>query len=333
MSSLYLGVGRRGRQIIINKFKGVFVMKQREYSFESSTNLGDIHADMWLPEGEIKAIVQISHGMAEYGLRYKDFAEYLCGNSVAVVVADHMGHGKSFDGKEENYGYFGSENGHAHLADDQAKLTDIVKNDYPGVPYILFGHSMGSFIARRYTAFYGDKIDAVVYCGTAGSNPAASIGRAVANMTAKLKGQKFKSKFIDKLAFGTYNKRTENNTPFDWLSTDRKQVEKYIDDDLCGGLFSATGYRDLMDLLIFVNSSECYDKIPKGLKIFVIAGEEDPVGTYGKGVKEVFDKLVSTGHSDCRLKLYPGMRHEILNEVGNEQVYEDVLNFVLSVVK
>lgn len=303
-------------------------MLTKEYKFSSTTGLGDVYAKMWLPEGEIKAIVQISHGMAEYGERYADFAKFLCDNGVAAVCADHIGHGKSYDGNYENYGYFGSSDGHVHLAEDQAVLTDLVKGDYPGVTYILFGHSMGSFIARRYSAFFADKIDGAVYCGTAGKNPAANMGKMICNTIAKTFGEKCKSKLVDKMAFGTYNKRTKGRTNFDWLSVNEKNVDDYIADDLCGGLFSAVGYRDLMDLIIFVNSGECFAKIPKDLPIFLIAGEEDPVGAYGKGVKEVYDKFVATHHSDVSIKLYPGLRHEILNENAKLQIYGDVLDFV-----
>ena len=307
-------------------------MKQREYSFPSSTNLGDIHADMWLPEGEIKAIVQISHGMAEYGLRYKDFAEYLCGNSVAVVVADHMGHGKSFDGKEENYGYFGSENGHAHLADDQAKLTDIVKNDYPGVPYILFGHSMGSFLARTLIIRYPEAYNAAVISGT-GNQGAALVngGLFMGNLITGLMGAHHYSKLLNNLAFGSYNKIYENpKTDYDWLSRDEANVQKYIDDPLCGFIPSCSLFRDMMTGVKFITNKKNLTKMNKNMPVYFMSGSMDPVGECGKGVEKAYNNFIEAGMNDVSIKLYPEGRHEMLNEINKKEVYSDVLAWLNS---
>ena len=305
----------------------------KEITFPSTTGLGDIFVRCWFVD-EPKAIVQIVHGMAEHGIRYEGFAKFLNDNGISVCIADHMGHGKSTsEGKDENLGYFGERDGDVHLTDDQAALTDLIKADYPGVPYILFGHSMGSFIARRYCAFYADKLNAAVFCGTAGANPGASAGRVLAGTQRVFKGSKYPSKLIDKIAFGSYNKRTENRTPFDWLTKDTEIVDAYIADKYCGHLFTVAGYNDLFNLLIFVNNYEWYTKVPKELPILLIAGAEDPVGNYGKGVKEVYDKLANTGHTDVTMKLYKDDRHEILNEFDKETVYTDVLDFINSKIK
>jgi alpha-beta hydrolase superfamily lysophospholipase len=304
----------------------------KETSFPSTTELGDIFVRCWMVD-KPKAIVQFVHGMAEHGERYADFASFLNKNGVSVVIADHMGHGRSIsEGKEENYGYFGETDGDKHLADDQAKLTDIIKAENPGVPYIIFGHSMGSFIARRYCAFYADKVDGAVFCGTAGSNPAIGAGMAVCSLERKLKGSKHKSNLIDKMAFGSYNKRTENRTPYDWLSRDEECVNKYIADKWCGFLFTDAGYMDMFKLLKYVNSDEWYQKVPKDLPIYVIGGAEDPVSSYGKGVKEVYAKLRATGHKKTDMKLYADARHEIHNELQKDEVYNDTLNFIDKVI-
>ncbi len=299
-----------------------------ELSFPSTTGLGPVYVRCWMTDNQ-RAIVQIAHGMAEHGERYEEFARFLNENGISVCIADHIGHGKSvLNAAEENYGYFGEKDGDKHLADDQAKLTDLIKKENPGVPYFIFGHSMGSFIARRYCAFYSDKVDGAVFCGTAGANPAVAVGKAVCAVERAFKGSKHKSKLIDKMAFGTYNKRTEKKTPFDWLTRDEEIVRKYIEDKWCGFLFTVNGYRDLFSLLQYVNSDEWYNKIPADFPVFLIAGEEDPVGAYGKVVHEVYEKLCASGHNNVDIKLYSGARHEICHELCKTEVFEDVLAFL-----
>ena len=302
-------------------------MGYKEITFPSSTGLGDIFVREWLVD-EPKAIIQIVHGMAEHGARYEEIAEYFNSQGFSVVIDDHMGHGKSIPGDlEENQGFFGEEDGDVHLVEDEAALTDIIKEEFPNTPVILFGHSMGSFIARRYTAFYSDKLAGAVFCGTAGSNSALKIGMALAKRERKKKGDHYKSTLIDKMAFGSYNKRTEKRTNFDWLTKEQEIVDKYIDDPYCGFLFTVCGYIDLFKLLLFVNDESWYEKVPKELPILVCAGHEDPVGAYGKGPKEVYAKLRATGHSKTDMNLYLDDRHEIHNETDRETVYADLVKF------
>ena len=307
-------------------------MAYREITFPSSTELGDIFVREWLVD-KPKAIIQMVHGMAEHGARYQEMAEYFNSHGFSFVIDDHMGHGKSIpEGLEENQGYFGEEDGDVHLVEDEGILTDMLKEEFPEVPIILFGHSMGSFIARRYTAFYADKIAGAVFCGTAGKNPALGIAMALANREIKKKGAQHKSTLIDKMAFGSYNKRTEQRTNFDWLTKDEQIVDAYIEDPLCGFLFSSAGYLDLFKLLKFVNSEEWYGKVPNELPILVTAGHDDPVGAYGKGPKEVYARLRATGHSKTDMNLYLGDRHEIHNETDRQKVYEDLVAFFNKVI-
>ncbi|MBR0414229.1 MAG: alpha/beta hydrolase [Clostridia bacterium] len=302
-------------------------MAYREITFPSSTGLGDIFVREWLID-EPKAIIQMVHGMAEHGERYAEMAEYFNTQGFSFVIDDHMGHGRSIpEGKEENQGYFGEEDGDVHLVEDEATLTDMLKDEFPEVPIILFGHSMGSFIARRYTAFFADKLAGAVFCGTAGSNPALKIGYALAKRERKKKGSQYKSTFINNLAFGSYNKKTEKRTDFDWLTKDEEIVDKYIADPLCGFLFTVAGYMDLFKLLMFVNDEEWYQKVPNDLPILVCAGHDDPVGAYGKGPKEVYAKLRAGGHSKTDMNLYKTDRHEIHNETDRQQVLEDLVKF------
>lgn len=303
-------------------------ISKREYSYASATGEGMIYARCWLPaDGNIKAVVQGCHGMAEYGERYEEFAESLCGAGYAFAMNDHIGHGRSVD-KNGVRGYFGGEKNSCGkgFVEDAHKLTLILKKEFDK-PIILFGHSMGSFVARSYISKHAEDIVAAVICGTSGKNPGAAAGIVLASLVAKFKGEKHPSKLIDKIAFGTYNKRFEGRTAFDWLSANRENVDRYIADDGCGFLFTASGYKNMFELLNSVSVDGWYNTVPKELPIFLIAGEQDPVGNYSKGVNEVFEKLKSTGHGKAQCKLYEGDRHEILNENDREKVYADVIDF------
>lgn len=298
-----------------------------EYRIPSKTGRADIYVQSFAPaEGEVKGIIQIAHGMAEYTDRYIEVAKYLADNGYAVFMNDHEGHGKSIK-TNDDLGYFCDKDGNEKIVDDLKGVNDLAKEKYPGKKLILWGHSMGSFMARRFTAKYPSAADAAVFCGTAGANPAAAMGAFMANCIKTFKGSNHKSPFLNNLAFGAYNKKFTERTGFEWLSVNEENVDKYVADPLCGYLFSAEAYRDLFNLLGSVNTSAWYAAVPSKLPIYLIAGEMDPVGNYGKGVKEVYDKLVATGHTNVKIKLYPGLRHEIHNEKENATVYADILAF------
>lgn len=310
------------------------VIVRKEYTVPSKSGLAEVYARCWMPQDGAKAVIQIAHGMAEHGERYEDFANYLCEKGFAVMVNDHIGHGKSVT-DDENLGYFGETKGWDVLVEDERALTELIKAEFVGLPIVFFGHSMGSFVAREYIRRYGrdDKIKAAIFCGTSGKNPASAMAINIAGAIAKVKGSKHRSEFINKIAFGPYNAKTEKRTAFDWLSTDTQQVDKYIADKYCGFLFTAAGYKDLFTILTKVSGSDWYSEVCNVIPILVISGEDDPVGAYGKGVKQVYNDLINAGKKDVTLKLYPGMRHEILNEVENAKVYEDIAAWTLSKIK
>ncbi len=305
----------------------------KEYSFPSKSGIADIYAKCFIPAGTVKAIFQIAHGMAEHCNRYDDFASFLTESGIAVAVCDHTGHGKSVK-TDDDLGYFGESGGWNAFVEDQRSLTELIKNEIPEVPVVIFGHSMGSFVAREYILRYGNdkRIKAAIFCGTSGKNPASGIAIHIAGAVAKIKGSKHRSEFINKIAFGPYNKKCEGRTPFDWLSTDTNQVDKYIADKYCGFLFTAAGYKDLFTVLTKVSAKDWYTKLPE-LPVLLIAGEDDPVGNYGKGIKQVHNDLVAAGKKDVTVKLYAGMRHEILNEIENKKVYDDILAWTTSKIK
>ncbi len=304
----------------------------KEYSFPSVSGLSDIYVRSYLPDGkQPKAVFQIAHGMAEHADRYDWFAEKLCEAGYVVFINNHLGHKLSVK-NDDMLGFFGEKDGWMNLVEDMRKTTELAKKEFPELPVIVFGHSMGSFICRAYTSKYTD-VNAAIYCGTGGPNPAAAMGIAVANIIGKIKGTMYRSKLIDKMAFGTYNKRCPGRTAFDWLTKDEKIVDKYVADKYCGFMFTTAGYRDLFSSLGFVSKTEWADRVPKNLPVFLIAGEEDPVGTYGEGVKKVQEMLKAVGHQNTELKLYPGDRHEILNELDRDTVAADIIAFADKYVK
>lgn len=304
-------------------------MIKKEFTFPSVSGLADIHTASYHPEsGEIKAVIQAAHGMAEHLERYEPFAEELCKAGFAFYINDHLGHGQSIKSESE-LGFFGEKDGWKVFVEDCHELTKIIKNENPDKPVIFFGHSMGSFVARAYSFKYADEIAAAVYCGTSGPNPAAGAGIALTKIIAKLKGTHHRSKLIDKIGFGTYNSKFEGRTAFDWLSRDNEQVDKYIADDLCGFLFTACGYGDLFSILNFVSSKEWFEGLSKSLPVLIISGAMDPVGEYSKGIEKVYKMLTDAGKNNVERILYPDARHEILNESACfDTVCKDVISWI-----
>lgn len=281
----------------------------------------------YIPKTEIKAIVQISHGMCEHIGRYDDFADYLTRYGILVCGNDHLGHGNSVKSKED-YGYFGREHGAHILVRDQYVITKLMKNEYPDIPYILFGHSMGSFVARWYLEDYGKSLDAAIICGTSGGETMAPLGIFITDMIIKFKGDRYRSDFLNKMMFGTYNSHVKNpRTISDWLSRDPEMVDNYRADEKCTFTFTARGYHDLLMLLSHISRKEWAGNVPDNLPIMLMSGTEDPVGHYGKGVFHVYKRLKTAG-KNVRLKLYKGARHEPLNETNRLEVYKNIKNWI-----
>lgn len=307
---------------------------KKEYSFPSKTGIADIFVSSVAPEEKenIKGIISIVHGMAEHSGRYTKIAEYIASHGYAVFMHDHAGHGKSVE-SEDDLGYFGDTDGYKKITDDVKEVIDIAKKEYPDVPVTVWGHSMGSFVTRLFISAYKDAADAAVICGTSGANPAAGAGILVAKSVAKLLGTRHRSDFLDSMAFGSYNKKFDGDTGFEWLSVNKKNIDDYVKDDLCGYRFTAFGFKDLFSLLASVSSKEWYENVPKTLPLYLIAGDTDPVGNYGKGVKEVYERLQKSGHTDVEIKLYEGYRHEIHNEDIRYEVLDGILKFTDRITK
>lgn len=307
------------------------MVKKEEFYFDSRDGEHKIHAVKWVPEVEKPAcVLQIVHGMAEYIERYDEFATYLANKGILVVGDDHLGHGKSVR-PGEPYGYFCKEDAPTVLVRDEHRLKKMIQEQYVGVPYIILGHSMGSYITRNYLLRYGSGIDGAIIMGT-GMQPKAVVTAATA-LAAVQKifcGGEHVSKLIDRAAFGSYNKRIKSpKTDFDWLSANEENVQRYLEDPLCGFVFTVNGFQTVFKLIRNLYDQEKLQTMPKNLPVFLVAGAEDPVGDYGGSVERVYQSYKDLGMENVQMKLYPGDRHEILNETDREDIYGDIYRWLL----
>ena len=301
----------------------------QDFYFQSSTGRTSIHALKCVPDSKPRAVVQIAHGIAEHIDRYRPFMEFLADNGFVVAGDDHLGHGKSIRVPDEQ-GFFAEKDGWWRVVDDMDKLHDIMSNEYPELPYMLFGHSMGSFLTRTYLIKHPDKYDGVILSGTGHQSPALVLGgNAAASVMAKLNGAMGDGAKLDSLAFGTYLNKIENpRTKFDWLSRDTEQVDKYIADPLCGFVGKIGLYRDMMQGIKFITDKKNIAQMNKEKPVYFMSGDGDPVGDYGKGVERAYKAFCDAGLHDVFMRLYPGGRHEMLNETNKEQVYQDILSWL-----
>jgi len=309
--------------------------ERSEGSFPSCSGLADIYYRVWRPVNKSpRAAVQIVHGMAEHGERYEGFAGALCAAGFDVWVMDLLGHGKS--ASDEQLGYFGEEHGWKNLVGDIRLLTRTMRDAYPdGLPIFLFGHSMGSFLARAYCERYSDDLAGAAFCGTSAPNPAAPVGVLMGKLIAALQGSTYRSQLLDNIAFGAYNNKYPGTprTKFDWLNTDEAEVDKYIEDDRCGFLFTAKGFVSLFALLQSVSGKQWFTSMPYQLPILLIGGGDDPVTGYGKGMELVARKLREAGCNRLACTVFPGLRHEVLLAPEREQVYDTVIQWLLGALE
>ena len=306
-------------------------MVKEEFYYDSRDGKSRLHAVRYTPdrEDDIRCVLQIVHGMAEYIERYEEFADYMTQRGFVVTGEDHMGHGESV-GKAGLYGYFCEQDPATVLVRDVHRLKKATQALYPNVPYVILGHSMGSFITRNYMFRYGTGINAAIIMGTGMQPPLVlAASRAVAGIQKAFCGSEHVSRLIDKLAFGNYNKMIPDaKTPMDWLSRDSERVDKYIADPMCGFTFTVNGFSTLFELISRLHNPENLERIPKKLPVLMISGDADPVGDYGKGVRKAYDSLHGVGLENMQLKLYEGARHELLNETNRAEVMSDILEWL-----
>ena len=300
-------------------------------TYESSNGYSRIYYYEYIPAGEPVGVVQIAHGMCEYLERYQPFIEFLLSKNIAVVGNDHLGHGRTAapdPNVSENLGYMGAE-GWKFMVEDMHRLLQQMHRKYAEVPYYLLGHSMGSFLTRAYIAKYGEELDGVIISGTAGSNPVYGEALRFVQQLKKKYGSMYRSTQVHKLMFGLYNRRIKDPVNgFAWLSRDPEISRKFAEDPYSRHIFTLDGFCILLAMLRYISSTECYRTSDPHIPMLVISGAMDPVGDYGRGVREVGRRFRKEEWPDLTLKLYPEMRHEILNEIGKEEVFEDIYNWL-----
>ena len=276
------------------------------------------------------AVVQIIHGMCDYTERYEPFIRFLTENNVVVCSADHIGHGRTA-ASEFDLGYFAEKDGDLLLVKDAFFFTKKLRMQYPQVSFFFFGHSMGSFILRDLLVKYPITAAGAIISGTGGPDMPFSAAKMIVKAIRAAKGSRYRSKTLWRLMFGAYNHKIDHpKTPYDWISSDPEVVKQFASDPKCAFCFTAAAMEDLVNLYARISRPEWAQSIGKDMPLLLIAGEEDPVGNYGKGVQAVFERLKAAKIRDLCCKLYPKARHELHNELHKEQMMQDVLVWMKS---
>lgn len=309
--------------------------KSRKFNGENfifnATDGTEIHGCRWIPkETNINSVLIINHGMAEHICRYDDFACFLNDKGIAVWGEDHRGHGLTA-GAKENLGFFADSDGWMKVVGDIRVLHNMVKEAHPAVPVIMLGHSMGSFLTRHYISLYGQDLSRVIISGTGFT---ANLITAVASLIARSEilsfGKHHRSKVLDTMSFGAFNKpfSHDGDSGFEWLSRDKEQIKKYMDDPLCGFICTSSHFKDLFSGLKYINNIKAFKNTAESIPILLISGEKDPVGGNGKGVKKVFNLYKKTGNRDIELLLIPEARHECLHEINRKEIFNTLSNWM-----
>ena len=306
-------------------------MAKRVFTFLSADGKTELHGVSWAPETpDYKGILQITHGMVEYIERYEDFAEYMNRQGYLVVGHDHLGHGESVK-TPEDWGFFTAEkNGSDVLVEDMHRLRTMTQEQYPNLPYFMLGHSMGSFLLRKYLCIHHERLRGAIIMGT-GYQPdiLLKFGRGMCRFLAKFRGWRYRSKLMQKLVLGgNDNKFRGENLTNSWLTKDVEIVKAYSKSPKCTFRFTLNGFYNLLDTIYYDNQPENLAHMPKKLPLFLVSGKDDPVGGFGKGVVRVYNTYEALGLLDITWKLYETDRHEILNELDRQQVYEDIYHWI-----
>ncbi len=299
------------------------------FTYLSQDKHTKIHAIAWAPEGAPVAVLQLCHGMVEYIDRYDAFATFLVQHGYYVVGNDHLGHGESVDG-DDRHGYFAHPNGNECVIGDIRSLRRMTAEKFPGLPYFILGHSMGSFLVRQYIETDGAGLAGAIIMGTGSqSGGTLAMGRMLCRIIAAFRGWDYRSDFIDNMAFGSYNKQFEPaRTRADWLSKEASSVDAYLNHPWCTFQFTVNGYYHLFCGISAAQDEKAIGQIPKDLPLFLVSGACDPVGGNGAGVTQACASYQKAGMRDVSMKLYDNDRHEILNETDRESVYADLLDWL-----
>jgi alpha-beta hydrolase superfamily lysophospholipase len=302
-------------------------MIQNNFTFQAADKK-EIYVYKWLPEHQIKAVIMISHGMAETAARYERLAGALTKCGYAVYAADQRGHGKTI--KDPAHAGETGEDTFGRMLGDLHQLSGIIKEENPAAPVFLLGHSMGSFVTQGYIARWGGELKGAILSGTGGpANLMTVIGQGVAYLEKKRVGATGRSNLLNTLSFGSFNKQFQPaRTEFDWLSRDTKEVDKYIADPFCGGIFPAAFFLDLLRFLRQIINPDQLRKIPQNLPLYFFSGKKDPVGANAAGVKKLIKIYEKMGIADISFKFYEDGRHEMLNEINRDIVMNDLISWL-----
>ena len=303
-----------------------------EFTFLSSDGKNNIHAEIYTPsEGEIRGVVQLSHGMVDHVGRYTALAEYLTGEGFVFAGNDHLGHGKTV-ATPDDFGFFASKDGYKYVIDDLYAMNGELRKRFPDKPVILLGHSMGSFLARLYAVKYPKSIDGIIIHGTGGKNPAVPLGKAVVAILRAIRGERHRSAFVKKLSFMGYNSKFDKSEGDEaWLTRAGELIADRKDDPRTNYTFTLAGYNDLFTMLGECNSRDWYTQYPKSLPTILMAGGADPVGNYGEGIREIYDGLSKENVAILDIEIYEGARHELFNETNRAEVFRDICDWLSTV--
>ncbi|QTN00276.1 alpha/beta fold hydrolase [Sediminibacillus dalangtanensis] len=308
-------------------------MEQKTYWLTTADQEEVFVRNWYEPNQSPRAIIQLAHGMAEHTARYQRFAEFLVEQNFAVYGNDHRGHG--YTGKKQGtLGFLDENNGFDKTVDDLWSVTKTIKREHPEKPVFLLGHSMGSFLSRRYIQLHGDVLNGVILSGT-GSHPGFmnNIGKGLAIAERNRKGVKVPSKLLNRLVFASYNRHIDNQvTEFDWLSRDQEQIRSYMEDPYAGFVPTAAFFFDLFTGFDLIDDPEGIDSIAKQLPMLFFSGSMDPVGAQTKGVFRAADTYYRHGITDITIRIYENGRHEMLNELNKEEVFADIVDWIHDVL-
>lgn len=295
----------------------------------SASDGKSIHYFSWIPRSDTDAVVLIIHGMAEHAARYEHFAKFLNSRGYSVYAPNLRGHGKTIANESEK-GFFAENNGWFRVIADIVELTDIIHENEPGKPIIVFGLSMGSLLTRTLLIEHPGLIHAAVLTGSA-ADPGiiGKIGKVIARYTLRKHGPRYRSKRLDSMTFGAYGKPFEpNRTKFDWLSRDPDQVDAYIEDPLCGFICTTEFFLDLIHGVEFVNNKKHIRKMKMDTPILMASGALDPVGDQGKGVRKIAKQFRQAGATRFTVELFEGAHHELLHETNRQEVMQNIEEWI-----
>lgn len=303
-------------------------MNYREFDFKSYTDGLKIAAYKFMPDRRPVAIIQISHGMAEKALRYSSVAESFVSRGFGVYINDHRGHGKS---AHKKYGYMGEGDVFLKMVRDMRSLNRIIARENPGVPVVLLGNSMGSFLAQRYVQIYPETVEMLLLSGSNGRNqiPVSKVGKIVAKTMMTVMGSEKEAELIRNAQDLMFNKKIRNrSTKSDWLSTNESEVGKYVQSSDMGFSFTTSAYYYLFNGICQNFNGINLRRIPEEMPVLIFSGDRDPVGDYGKGPENLEKMYRKNGLKNVQLMLYENRRHDLFNEGNREQVIEDVTEFI-----